>query len=133
MDDGIQRRRYQDRHIPASGLQKNAENESAEKSFLDYRNGDRSRDHFGKAGPIDCSAERENWRGKQDRAAAEEGNGRENEARQHISPSVRISRELQIIQAADFQRSNEWPKQNHCGYEQRAMKKGFEIVSRKKT
>ena len=44
-----------------------------------------------------------------------------------------ISRELQIIQAADFERSNEWPKQDHRGDEQRAMKKSFEIVSREKS
>ena len=43
-----------------------------------------------------------------------------------------ISRELQIIQAADFERSNEWPKQDHRGDEQRAMKKSFEIVAREK-
>ena len=46
---------------------------------------------------------------------------------------MRISRELQIIQAADFQRSNERPKQDHSGDEQRAMKKCFEVVSGEKS
>ena len=46
---------------------------------------------------------------------------------------MRILRELQIIQAADFERSNERPEQNHGGHDQRAMKKSFEIVSREKS
>ena len=120
MDDRIQGRRYEDRHIPASAFQKNAENESAEKCFLDNRDNGCGGRNLYNCRPID-------------RAAAEEGSGREDEACEHISPSMRISRELQIIQAADFQRSNEWPKQNHGGYEQRAMKECFEIVSREKS
>ena len=46
---------------------------------------------------------------------------------------MRIPRELQITQAADFERSNQWPKQNQGGDEERAMKKSFEIVSGKKS
>ena len=133
MDDGVQRRGYEDRHTPAPGFQKNAENESAEKSFLDNWDDGRGSSNFCNCWPIDCSAQRKNWRRKQERAAAEEGNGREDDACEQISPSLRISRELQIIQAADFERSNEWPKQDRCGDEQRAMKKSFEVVSREKS
>lgn len=46
---------------------------------------------------------------------------------------MRISRKLQIIQASDFERSNQRPKQDHGGHEQRAMKKSFEIVSGEKS
>jgi len=133
VNDGIKGRRYEDRHILASGFQKNAEEQSAEKSFLNNRDNNCSGDNFCEASPIDRAADRKDGRRNQDRAAAEQGSGREDEACYYIPPAMRISSELQIIQAADFQRSNQWPKQNQGGEKQRAMKKSFEIVSREKS
>src|SRR5437899_11690351 len=74
MDDGIQRRRDKDRHIPLPGFQQSAENESAKKYLLDNEGGERSSDHFGESRPVDSARQRRKWRREQDRAAAKPGN-----------------------------------------------------------
>src|SRR6266480_2794220 len=132
MDNGIQRRRYEDRHILASGFQEDTEEKSAEECFLD--NGDKGccGRHSCHCGPIDCAAHRKDWRRQQDRAAAEQGNCRKDETCYQIASPTRIWRKLQITHATDLERPNERPKQNDGGNEQRPVEKSFEIVSREK-
>src|SRR5438552_9815432 len=60
-------------------------------------------------------------------AAAEQGNRCQKKSRKQVAQPVRIAFKIQVAQAFDSDRAQQWPKQNQGCNQKRAMKESFEI------
>ena len=64
---------------------------------------------------------------KQDAAATEQGKGGENKAAKKVPGPMRICFQPEIAKRSQMKRTNQRPKQNNRGNQQRAMEKTFKI------
>ena len=68
----------------------------------------------------------------QQTTAKEQGNDREQNSAASIANPMRIGRKTQIGQTSHIAEAEKWPKQEHGGQQDRAVKERVEIVSRQK-
>src|ERR1700730_14324027 len=127
VDDRIECRCDEDRHVLVARTQQNAEDQTAKECFFNYRDEERGADNSRQRGSINRVPQRINVESDDDCAAAKQGNRRKNETGNNVAQPMRVGFQREIGHRSHTNGTEKGPEQNQPRQKQRAMKERFEI------